>query len=153
MDTNNTNPPHGPDAVAAELTLDLAAIQTGPDGGASRRDERAAKRFPCSGRAKVLAGNGAVHEGKTFDISRTGVCVMLQNRVAIGATYSVTVAVFKTGRSHDFTVQAKCMHATLVGELGFKHGFEFAQPGDAAMKSISALTDTTGAFFTQAKSA
>lgn len=119
----------------------------GPDGGASRRDERAAKRFPCSGRAKLTAGNGVIQDGKMFDISRTGGCIMLEARVAIGASYSVHVVVFKAGKTHDFTVQAKCVHATLVGTQGFKHGFEFERPSDLAMKSIAALTDSTGAVF------
>ena len=118
------------------------------DGASIRRDERAAKRVPCSGRAKVAHSNGLLQEGKTFDISRSGVYIMLENRVPIGASYSITIAVFKAGQTHNFTVQAKCVHATLVGEMGFKHGFEFERPGDAAMKSISTLTDTTGAVFT-----
>ena len=119
----------------------------GPDGGASRRDERAAKRFPCSGRAKVTSSNGVTQDGKMFDISRTGGCIMLETRIAIGASYSVNIVVFKTGKTQNFTVQAKCVHATLVGDLGFKHGFEFERPSDLAMKSIAALTDSTGAVF------
>jgi hypothetical protein len=119
----------------------------GSDGGSSRRDERAAKRFPCSGRARVTATNGVAHDGKMFDISRNGGCIMLENRIAIGATYSVRIVVFKAGKTQDFNVQAKCMHATLVGDQGFKHGFEFDHPTDLAMKSIAALTDSTGAVF------
>ena len=119
----------------------------GQDGGAPRRDERAAKRFPCSGRAQVKSTTGATQDGKMFDISRTGGCIMLQNRVAIGASYSVHVVVFKAGKTHDFNVQAKCVHATLVGDQGFKHGFEFEHPTDLAMKSIAALTDSTGTVF------
>lgn len=119
----------------------------GPDGGATRRDERAAKRFPCSGRAKVSSGGGVTHDGKMFDISRTGGCIMLENRIAIGTSCSVHIVVFKAGKTHDFMVQAKCVHATLVGDKGFKHGFEFERPSDLAMKSIAALTDSTGAVF------
>lgn len=117
------------------------------DGGASRRDERAAKRFPCSGRAKVTASNAVAHDGKMFDISRTGGCIMLETRIAIGASYTLHIVVFKAGKTHNFSVQAKCMHATLVGDQGFKHGFEFERPSDLAMKSIAALTDSTGAVF------
>jgi len=119
----------------------------GPDGGAARRDERAAKRFACSGRAKVTSGNGVTHDGKMFDISRTGGCVMLENRIPIGTLCSEHNVVFKAVKTQDFIVQAVCMHATLVGDKGFKHGFQFERPGDQAMKAIAALTESTGTPF------
>jgi hypothetical protein len=120
----------------------------GPLPGAARRDERAAKRYSCSGRAKLSGGSMTPMDGKMFDISRTGCCVMLENRVAMGASYTLGIAVFKAGKTHNFNVQARCVHATLVGNQGFKHGFEFERPNDDALKCIASLTETTVSTFT-----
>jgi hypothetical protein len=137
MDKPETDEPGAGDAVPAK---------SGP--GTARREERAAKRYPCSGRAKLSGGAMSPMDGKMFDISHSGCCVMIEDRVAIGATYTLAIAVFKAGKTHNFSVQARSVHATLVGTQGFKHGFEFVRPSDEALKCIASLTETTVSTFT-----
>ena len=91
----------------------------------------------------MLASSGQAWEGRTFDISMSGVSVMLENRIVLKETYTLHIRVFKNGEGHDFTVAGRCVHASLVGDRGFKHGFEFASPSAAAQRAIAALTESS----------
>lgn len=110
--------------------------------GATRQDERAAKRYPCSGRAKILTNSGRSIDGRMFDISMTGASVLLDDRVPFDGRCTITVSVYKGGVLHHFQVHARFVHASLAGQTGFKHGFEFDAPDSAATKSLAALTHT-----------
>jgi hypothetical protein len=117
----------------------------GPDSGkagASRQDERAAKRYPCSGRAKILTSTGRSIDGRMFDISMTGASLLLEDRVAFEGRCTITISVYKAGTLHHFQVRARFVHASLAGQSGFKHGFEFETPDSAATKALAALTHT-----------
>lgn len=110
--------------------------------GATRQEARAAKRFPCSGRAKILTNSGRSIDGRMFDISMTGASVLLEDRVVFNGRCTITISVYKAGVLHHFQVQARFVHASLAGQTGFKHGFEFEKPDGAATKSLAALTHT-----------
>lgn len=110
--------------------------------GPARPDERAAKRYPCSGRAKVLTSSGRSIDGRMFDVSMTGASVLLEDRVSFNGRCTITVSVYKGGTLHHFQVTARFVHASLAGQSGFKHGFGFDAPDAAATKSLAALTHT-----------
>jgi len=110
--------------------------------GATRQDERAAKRYPCSGRAKILTNHGRSIDGRMFDISMTGASVLLEDRIPFDGRCTITISVYKAGVLHHFQVQARFVHASLAGQTGFKHGFEFDTPDSVATKSLAALTHT-----------
>jgi len=78
-----------------------------------------------------------------FDISMTGCSVLIEHRIPLREMYTLSINVFKNGNNHDFVVQARCIHASLVGDKGFKHGFEFSSPSQIAQRSIAALTDSS----------
>lgn len=108
--------------------------------GATRQDERAAKRHPCSGRAKVLTSSGRSFDGRMFDISMTGTSILLDDRIAFNERCTITVSVYKSGALHHFQVRARFVHASLAGQSGFKHGFEFDSPDSNATKALNGLT-------------
>jgi hypothetical protein len=114
----------------------------GTKAGTSRQDERAAKRYPCSGRAKVLTAKGRSLDGRMFDISMNGVSLLLEERIAFDAPCTITISVYKGGVLHHFQVQARFVHASLAGQSGFKHGFEFQSLDNTATHALAALTHT-----------
>lgn len=121
----------------------LASAKSGTNGGnanTNREDERAAKRFPCNGRAKVLTSAGQTVDGRMFDISLLGASVMLECHLTRERRCTITVSVFKAGKLHHFQVQATLMHSSLAGQRGFKHGFEFDKPDSNAAKALVGLT-------------
>ena len=108
----------------------------------NRQDERAAKRYPCSGKAKIVTSSGGTIDGRMFDISMTGASVLLDDRANFGARCTIAITVYKSGILHNFQVTARFVHASLAGQTGFKHGFEFDNPDNNAVKSLAALTNT-----------
>lgn len=110
--------------------------------GASRQDERAAKRYPCSGRAKILTSAGRAVDGRMFDISMTGASVLLEDRIQFAGRCTMTISVYRGGVLHHFQVTARFVHASLAGQNGFKHGFEFETPDASATKALATLTHT-----------
>ena len=110
--------------------------------GANRQDGRAAKRYPCSGRAKILTSAGRSIDGRMFDISMTGASLLLEDRITFEGGCTITISVYKAGTLHHFQVRARFVHASLAGQTGFKHGFEFDAPDQSATKALAALTHT-----------
>lgn len=109
---------------------------------AARPEERAAQRYPCSGRAKILTSGGRSIDGRMFDISMTGASVLMEERVSFDGRCTLTVSVYKGGTLHHFQVRARFVHASLAGQSGFKHGFEFDAPDSSASKALATLTQT-----------
>jgi hypothetical protein len=120
-------------------TLDTTG---GAKTGANRQDERTAKRYPCSGRAKILTAKGRSIDGRMFDISMTGASLLLEDRIPFDAPCTITISVYKGGVLHHFQVHARFVHASLAGQTGFKHGFEFQGLDNAATQALAALTHT-----------
>ena len=108
----------------------------------NRQEERAAKRYPCSGKARIVTSSGATVEGRMFDISMTGASVLLDDRANFGTRCTIAITVYKGGTLHNIQATARFVHASLAGQSGFKHGFEFDSPDAAAVKSLAALTNT-----------
>ena len=131
-------------AALGQFNQDQAVQTTAEVSGpvVARREERAAKRHPCSGRANVVLRSGVSQEGRIFDISLSGVGVLLDNRMPMNAAATLTLAVYKAGVNHLFAVEARLVHASLLGQTGFRHGFEFIAPDAVARRSIAALAGT-----------
>ncbi len=106
----------------------------------TRQEERAAKRFPCSGKAKILTADGRSIDARMFDISMTGASLFAEDRITFHAPCTLTISVYKGGALHHFQVRARFVHASLAGHSGFKHGFEFQNPDSAATYALAALT-------------
>jgi hypothetical protein len=95
----------------------------------------------------VVSLDNRHQDGAMFDISKSGASVVLELKMPMNQWYTLKISVFKDGVVHNFAVNGRCVHASLARESGFKHGFEFDKPNEAALRSINALTDPTNTRF------
>jgi hypothetical protein len=77
-----------------------------------------------------------------FDVSMTGASILLEDRIPFEAPCTITISVYKGGVLHHFQVQARFVHASLAGQSGFKHGFEFQPLDSTATHALATLTHT-----------
>jgi hypothetical protein len=102
----------------------------------SRNETR--KKFP--GKVKIYLHNQSVDTGRLFDISMTGLSVILENILPKKA-YTLEVDIFHDGKRYYFHVQGMPLYNILVSGKGYKIGFQFGPPGSAMPAELSSLME------------
>lgn len=101
-----------------------------------RQNERGLERIRVYGRASLSLPNGVSVEGRIYDMTRTGISVVLDSRLAMKREYALHINIFRNGRLHNLRIQVLAIHESLVGKQGFKHGFQFVTPTDEFTRAI-----------------
>lgn len=108
---------------------------------ASQKDSRNETRRKFAGKVKVSLNGQLVNAGRMFDISMTGVSVILETIIPKKA-YTLEVDIFHDGKRYLFTVQGVPLYNILVSGKGYKIGFQFGPPGTAMPPELGNLMDT-----------
>ena len=90
-------------------------------------EHRASARIRVSGWATVTQTASPAYKARLFDLSTEGVSLFLDEQLSLRQTYHLALGGYRNGRMVALQVQALCLHATLVGNSGFKHGFYFQE--------------------------
>ena len=109
---------------------DLLSGSTGGTGtfASGLKDTRSETRKKFAGKIRIVLNNQVVNSGRLFDISMTGVSVMLESIIPKKA-YTLEVDVFHDGKRYFFIVQGVPLYNILVSGKGYKIGFQFGPPG------------------------
>lgn len=101
-------------------------------------DARTAERKKVVGRARmVFPGGESARSGKTVDISLHGVCVLLDDVLAVKKACTLECDVFLNGAHKVFSVPAVSVYCVLAAGHGFKVGFQFGPRSPTALKAIA----------------
>lgn len=106
--------------------------------GGSALDARGSSRVNAHWRARVLVSADSFIEGRTVNVSESGVSVLLDRRFADGAVLTVAIAVpdpTDRTRLHGVTAQAKVVFNVASGDL-FRLGLQFTQVPDDGRQAI-----------------
>jgi hypothetical protein len=126
-----------PGAVAAVPIQSEGLVPSDGTSVAQRRqDERKQARARVHGRASLLLPGGGLLAGSVYDMTRHGISVLLDTRLAMQKAYTLQISIFQRGRLHNLSIQVLSIHESLVGQLGFKHGFQFVALTDDITRSI-----------------
>ena len=104
------------------------------------KDSRSEVRKKFAGKVKVSLNGQLVNAGRLFDISMTGVSVIVENIIPKKA-YTLEVDVFHDGKRYLFTVQGVPLYNILVSGRGYKIGFQFGPPGTAMPPELGNLME------------
>jgi hypothetical protein len=104
------------------------------------KDSRNETRKKFAGKVKISSHGQLVNAGRLFDISMTGVSVILENIIPKKA-YSLEVDVFHDGKRYFFNVQGVPLYNILVSGKGYKIGFQFGPPGTAMPPELGNLME------------
>ncbi len=107
---------------------------------AGQKDGRNELRRKFAGKVKVSLNGQLVNAGRLFDISMTGVSVILETIIPKKA-YTLEVDVFHDGKRYFFTVQGVPLYNILVSGKGYKIGFQFGPPGTAMPHELGNLME------------
>lgn len=103
-------------------------------------DTRAAERKKVVGRTRVVfPGGETARSGKMVDISLTGVCVLMEDLLAVKKPCVLDCDIFHNGARQVFSVPAVAVYCVLARDHGFKVGFQFGPRSPAALKAIECL--------------
>lgn len=106
------------------------------------KDARSETRKRFAGKVKIYLQGQPVNAGRLFDISMTGVSVILENIIA-KKPYTLEVDVFHDGKRYFFTVQGMPMYNILVSGKGYKIGFQFGPPGATMPPELGHLMEAS----------
>lgn len=109
-------------------------VSTGP-----LKDGRAVERKRISGRARVVRAGAQTVDGKMFDLSETGACILLDSMLPSKAACVLEIEIFHDGKRYVFSTQAQAVYGIFSSGKGFKVGFQFGTRSPEAIKSIAAL--------------
>ena len=133
------------DPTPPEPLTPVPAVEAEPDSPAESSDPltarpwkpeaRVQRRTRVYGRASLTLSGGVVRSGSVYDLTPQGISVVLDYRLAMGKAYTLDLNIYRNGRLHQLSLKVHSIHETLVGCLGFKHGFEF----DASSDEISQI--------------
>jgi hypothetical protein len=141
-------PPGEADEQVPDDAGEVAAVPTQSEGlvpsdGTSvpqrRLNERKQARTRVHGRASLLLPGGVLLDGRVYDMTRHGISVLLDTRLVMKNTYTLQISIFQHGQLHNLSIQVLSIHESLVGQLGFKHGFQFVALTDDITRSIEAI--------------
>ena len=115
--------------LIAKPATPVAKPQWGQDG-------RAQQRTRVYGRASLpLPSNGSV-SGNVYDMTHGGISILLDRRLPMGQTYTLQLSIYRNGKLHRLSLPALCIHESLMGGQGFKHGFQFAAHSDTVRQAL-----------------
>lgn len=131
-ETELINDPSEADAEEdAPAVIEVSEVAT-----QGRQNERGQERIRVYGRASLSFPDGVSVDGKIYDMTRTGISVVLDSRLAMKRAYALHINIFRNGRLHNLRIQALAIHESLVGKQGFKHGFQFVTLTDEFTRAI-----------------
>ena len=110
-----------------------------PVASGSLKDGRAVERKRIGGRALVVRAGAQPVDGKMFDLSDTGACILLDNMLPNKALCVLEVEIFHNGQRYVFSTPAQAVYGIFSSGKGFKVGFQFGPRSPEASKSIAAL--------------
>ena len=91
---------------------------------------RISSRVPVTGWANVWSGRWDIKGARLHDISNVGVSIYLQVQLELHKDYQIQLSVYRNGKLHNVNARGLCLHSTLVGLHGFRHGFDLHSVGD-----------------------
>ena len=100
---------------------------------------KASARIRVNGWATVRQTASPAYKARLFDLSTEGASLFLDDQLPLRQTYHLTLGGYRNGRMVEVQVQALCLHATLVGASGFKHGFYFQNFRQGSPSDIGAF--------------
>jgi hypothetical protein len=106
--------------------------------GVSVVNKRSAERIVVNGRAKAITSSGVIGHGKVIDVSQTGMCVLMEDSLAVKQIVTLDCNIFHNGRAHLFQIKALTVYAILSSGR-FKVGFQFEPNSPVAKKIIEQL--------------
>jgi hypothetical protein len=115
-------------------------IGGGPTFIPGSKDARNESRKKFAGKVKIYLQNQVVDSGRLFDISMTGLSVILEN-ILPKKPYNLEVDVFHDGKRYYFNVQGLPLYNILVSGKGYKIGFQFGPPGTAMPPELGNLME------------
>jgi hypothetical protein len=92
---------------------------------------RLSSRVPVTGWANVCSAQWDMRGAHLHDISEDGVSLYLQVQIALHQEYQLQISVYRNGRGHLVNARRYCLHSTLAGLSGFRHGFCLHLIGDS----------------------
>lgn len=107
-------------------------------GGGPTVEARGATRVNAHWRARALISSDAFTEGRTINVSESGVSLLLDRRFPDGAVLTLALAVpdpTDRTRLHAITAQARVVFNVASGDL-FRLGLQFTQISDEGRQLI-----------------
>jgi hypothetical protein len=109
---------------------------------ASAKDARNETRKKFAGKVKIYLQGQPINGGRLFDISMTGVSVLLENIIP-KKPYTLEIDIFHDGKRYFFNVQGIPLYNILVSGKGYKIGFQFGPPGAALPPELGNLMESS----------
>jgi hypothetical protein len=100
-------------------------------------DGRAQQRTRIYGRANLALPGGSLLTGTIYDMTHNGISVLLDCRLTLHKPYLLQINIYRNGKLHLLRLQAQCVHETLSGSQGFRHGFQFATHSEALRQALT----------------
>jgi hypothetical protein len=110
------------------------------------REARAAIRKKFPGKARIAGDNSGKYVfGKVFDVSSSGVSVIIEDMLPWKKVVKIDIDIFHNGKRFVFSMQAVPVYNILVSGSGYKCGFQFGPPTPEAQKTLGALMESDSA--------
>jgi hypothetical protein len=84
-------------------------------------------RYPLHGKVQLVLPERRVVTGRTVDISVGGLCIMLEQPIAIGAAYPLRFEMNIAGQTHLVTALAQPVYGVFASQGGFRVGLAFKE--------------------------
>lgn len=101
-------------------------------------DQRAAPRRPIHCKVKILDPKGQSINGVSFDLSTSGIGVILDFQLANGEICTIMFAPFTHGSIKSVTVKAAVAYS-MLNSAGFRTGFRFLNISAAMTTVITSI--------------
>lgn len=101
-------------------------------------EARVAPRKVLKVRSRVIMQNGPTLQGKTLDISISGICVMVDGPIPAGHLCMIIFDTLIKGIPKQVSATAKAVYS-ICGKEGFRTGFQFSQLTPANATVISGI--------------
>ncbi len=113
--------------------------KSGPEARAAVR-----KKFP--GKARIAGDqSGRYVFGRIFDVSLTGVSVVIGDVLPWKKVVKIDIDIFHNGKRFAFSMQAVPVYNILMSGSGYKCGFQFGPATPEAQATLGALMESDGA--------
>jgi hypothetical protein len=103
------------------------------------QENRSAARLRTPGWANIEFANSIVKSDRLYDISQAGISLFLDIQLPSRQEYLLKLSVYHNGKVHLLDVRARCVHSSLVGVSGFRHGFNFSSMGENAQDALRGI--------------
>jgi len=123
---NDANPKFG----GGNEGIDVLSNRSQLNNGDGVKLTRISSRVPVTGWANVWSGRWDIKGARLNDISDVGVSIYLQVQLELHKEYQIQLSVYRNGKVHNVNARGLCLHSTLVGLQGFRHGFHLHLVGD-----------------------